>query len=81
MSAQAVEIVYKCHCMSKEASIGVPFRRPSENVVEWMQSCVSTAIYLDHRRRASDCRAAAMEYAKIQVPENAPSIGARPEVN
>lgn len=76
-----IEVRYKCACMPAEASIQVPFRNENEDVVQWMQNCLTPAIYLDHRRRSPNCRAAVMEYAKLPVPENARFIGGKPEVN
>ena len=76
-----VEIRYKCKCMSCEANLSVPFRRRGEDIVEWMETCVQRAIYLDHRQRSPLCLATALEYAKIPAPDSAPFIGGKPELN
>lgn len=76
-----IEVRYKCHCMAAEAVVKVPFRRDGETVTQWMQRCVETALYLDHRVRSPLCLSETMEYAKLPAPENAPFLGAKPQVN
>lgn len=78
---KSVSIPYKCQCMNEEAVVLVPFRRKDENVIQWMDACVGPALSLDHRFRSPDCRSTKMEYAKIPLPENAPYLGAKPEMN
>lgn len=79
--SESVEVRYKCTCFSEEVKVLVPFRRKDENVIDWMNLCVQPALYLDHRQRSPRCRKAEMEYAKLPAPENAPFLGAKPEVN
>lgn len=62
-----VEVKYKCQCMTEEAVLSVPARRPGEDIVFWMNSCVQTSLYLDHRRRSPKCRRDTMEYADIHI--------------
>lgn len=75
-----MEVRYKCRCMLTETSIRVPFRRLGEDVVQYMQTVIQPAVYLDHRQRSPSCREEKMEYAKIPSPENAPFLCGEPSV-
>jgi hypothetical protein len=76
-----ITIFYKCACMPAERSVDVPPRREDEDIIDWMETCVRLSIGLDHRKRSPLCRAAALEYAKIPAPENAPFIGGVPKTH
>lgn len=62
-----MNVIYKCRCMAEEATVAVPDRRDDENVVDWVQQIVGSALLLDHRTRSPDCRSNVTEYVKIPV--------------
>jgi hypothetical protein len=75
-------IAYKCHCMPAQASFDVDARRPSEDVVAWMERVVRPALGKDHAKRSPICQSTAVEYLKIPVPEDGRRIGdARERLN
>lgn len=80
MRRDRLEVRYKCRCMEAEAIVGVPYREKDEDLLIWMNG-VQRAIGTNHHSRSPYCRATAMEYAKLPMPENSSSIGMKPEVN
>jgi hypothetical protein len=76
----SVEVIYKCRCMSAEATIQVRHREPGEEITDWMAE-VQQEMGRDHSRRSPLCIATTVEYAKIPMPENVQFIGGKPELN
>lgn len=76
--SDTAEIRYKCHCMSAEAIVRVPWRREDQDVVEWVERTCGEAIAADHQKRSPLCLRKTMEYAKLPAPENAPYLGGKP---
>lgn len=74
-----IEVRYKCRCLENEVSVRVRYRETHEDISDWMET-VQQSIGSDHHKRSPMCRATAMEYAKIPIPENAPGVGMRPKV-
>lgn len=67
MSAEALEIIYKCReCMTQERKLNVRSRAGNEDVRTWMDSCVN-AISRDHASQSPHCTSQTMEYLKIPV--------------
>ena len=76
-----LEVHYKCQCMAAEACVRIPYRAEDRDVVEWMEDDVISAVSADHAARSPLCRATAVEYLKVPIPENAPHVGGKPVVN
>lgn len=74
-----VGIIFKCKCMAAEATVQVRNRNEHEDVADWMELVQST-ISNAHRKTSPLCMSATMEYAKIPMPENAPFIGGKPQL-
>jgi hypothetical protein len=66
-----VIVIYKCTCMTEEATIAVPERREDEDVGVWVQSVVGSALLLHHRENSPNCRSQVTEYVKIPI-DNGP---------
>lgn len=62
-----VEVLYKCRCMKAAATVHVPERHATDDVVEWVGLTVGKVIADDHRARSPLCTATVMEYAKFEV--------------
>jgi hypothetical protein len=75
-----VNIFYKCQCLDKEQEIAVPDRRPTGDLIAWMNA-VQTCIGMDHEALSPKCRRAALEYAKIPMIDPAAQIGVKPVIN
>lgn len=61
-----IDVVYKCHCMSKEATLPIAARNRNEDILDFMGR-IGVAIGNDHRKRSPLCKATHMEYAKIPI--------------
>lgn len=77
----SIKLLYKCSCIASERVVEVRNKASDEDVVEWMEDLVTPAVSADHSKRSPHCRAFALEYLKIPVPENAPGIGEAPKYN
>lgn len=72
-----VEVRYTCHrCAAKERMLEVRARREDEDVVEWVQGVVMTAVAYDHG--AFNCDSTKVDL-KIHLPKDAEYIGQAPE--
>ena len=70
-----VDVRYKCRCMLVEASVDVPERGPTEDVVHYVTQTMGGVISADHFQRNPYCRAREMEYAKIYLPTGSNRVG------
>lgn len=69
-----LEVMYKCRCMGKEATVLMPERQPDEEIVDFMER-VQHKLAADHIVRSPQCKAEAMEYAKVPVDRKRDLIG------
>lgn len=69
---------YKCTCMKEEVTFEMPARRFNEDVADFMER-VQKWLGEDHSQRSPFCRATAVEYLKMPVPEDGRPIGSSPE--
>lgn len=74
-------VKYKCTCMPAEAILTVPFRKPDQDITDWVEATMGEVISRDHRARSPACLRTTMEYAKIHMPENAAEIGGKPRMD
>lgn len=75
-----MKVLFKCKCITEDASVEVRFREQDEDIADWMHE-VQTALGEAHRLMSPRCYETRMEYAKFFAPENAPGIGMKPEFN
>lgn len=76
MSGETLTVLYKCRCMTEEASVAVPVRRgPSHDVKHWVEEVVAARIAADHRGRVPTCRESTMEIVKIPVRPDEGYVG------
>lgn len=63
-----VEVLYRCECMRKRASLQVPERAPALDVVMWIEDVAMPRVAADHRRRHPQCRETKMKETLFPAP-------------
>ncbi len=72
---------FKCSCMPIRAEVEVPPRRPDEDILFWMDNCVTSSIYLAHRKLSPNCASKKMDELLIPNPDAAEYIGQEVKLN
>lgn len=69
-------ILYSCAvCGLDNVEVGVRYRLPDEDVVEWMRQVVEPALSIDHLGRSPYCNTDELKDVKIPVPAGTQRIG------
>lgn len=72
---KTTQLRWKCRCMQDEAPIDVRARARGDDIADWMENVVTPAVTKAHRERSPLCRATALEYLKLPVPEGGGPVG------
>ena len=72
-------VLYRCSCLTEDAKVEVPERRPAEDIVLWVEQVVGSRLGQDHTKRSPKCRETTMTYVKIPVDDNPRGVGFGPQ--